>query len=221
MKPQFCLTKSIATLIAGSLVMAANVHALPKGETVRSGNASFDRNGGRLNIRASDRAIIDYRSFNISRGEKVQFIQPGRNATVLNRVTEANPSRIFGTMEANGRIVLMNPYGIFFGNGAVINVGSLMAAAGNISDADFLAGRGNIGLSGSVSNHGNITAVDGVSLYGTKVENSGTITSQAGAIEMLAGSSVYVGETGGNIFAGAAASAPRPRVVSRSAAPVS
>ena len=162
--------------------MAANVHALPKGETVRSGNASFDRSGGRLNIRAGDRAIIDYRSFNISRGEKVQFIQPGRDSTVLNRVTEANPSKIFGTMEANGRIVLMNPYGIFFGTGAVINVGGLIAAAGNMSDSDFLAGKGNVGLSGTVTNRGTIAAVDGVSLYGTKVDNSGTITSQAGAI---------------------------------------
>src|SRR5688572_2191493 len=136
MKPQFCLTKSIATLIAGTLVVTSNVHALPKGEAVRSGNASFERAGGRMSIRAGDRAIIDYRSFNISRGEKVEFIQPGRNSTVLNRVTERNPSKIFGTLEGNGRVVLMNPYGIFFGNGAVVNVGSLIAAAGNMSDAD-------------------------------------------------------------------------------------
>ena len=75
MKPQFCLTKSIATLIAGTFVLSATAHALPKGEAVRSGNARFERDGSKLNIRAGDRAIIDYRSFNISRGEKVQFVR--------------------------------------------------------------------------------------------------------------------------------------------------
>ena len=222
MKPKFCLTHSIATLIVGTLVLAENVHALPKGETVRSGSASFERAGGRLNIRAGDRAIIDYRSFNISKSERVQFFQPGRNSTVLNRVTDANPTRIFGTLESNGRIVLLNPYGIFFENGSVINIGGLVAAAGNMSDSDFLSGNATISLGGNVVNRGSITAVDGVGLYGTSVTNSGTITSQTGAIEMMAGSQVYVGEQGGNIFAGTAdPSIPKPRVLGKGRAAVS
>ena len=222
MKPKFCLTHSIATLIVGTLVLAENLHALPKGETVRSGNASFERVGGRLNIRAGDRAIIDYRSFNISKSERVQFLQPGRNSTVLNRVNDTNPTRIFGTLESNGRIVLLNPYGIFFENGSVINIGGLVAAAGSMSDSDFLSGNATISLGGNVVNRGSITAIDGVGLYGTSVTNSGTITSQTGAIEMMAGSQVYVGEQGGNIFAGTAdPSIPKPRVLGKGRAAVS
>src|SRR5690242_15397948 len=100
---RFSLSGAIATTIVSTLVLAETGYALPKGEAVRKGNASFERAGGRLNIRAGDRAIIDYRSFNISKGERVQFIQPGKNSTVLNRVTERNPTRIFGTLQANGK----------------------------------------------------------------------------------------------------------------------
>ena len=215
MKPKIFLAKSIATLLA-TITLTSALHALPQGEQVRAGTAAFNRTGAALDIRTSDRAIINYQSFSIGAAERVNFIQPGAQSITLNRVTAPNPSQIFGTLTSNGRIVLANPYGIFFQSGSVVNVGSLIAGAGHISDSDFLAGRINFSsLSGDVENRGSITAITDVALYGEHVSNSGSITSQKGSVTLAAGSSVYVGEAGGNIFVGSAAAIPKARVVSR------
>ncbi len=215
MKPKFFLAKSIASLLATGVALTSALHALPQGEQVGAGTAVFERSGAVLNIRTSDRAIINYSSFNIGAGERVNFIQPGTQSITLNRVTEPNPTHIFGTLQANGRIVLANPYGIFFESGSVINVGGLIAGAGHIADSDFLAGRINFSsLTGSVENRGNIIAVDDVGLYGARVSNEGVITSLKGAVTLGAGGSVYVGERDGNIFVGTAA-IPKARVVSK------
>ncbi|MEO6753944.1 MAG: filamentous hemagglutinin N-terminal domain-containing protein, partial [Chthoniobacteraceae bacterium] len=217
MKPKTFLAKSIATLIATGITLTSALHALPLGEQVRAGSATFSRTGPMLDIRTSDRAIINYQSFSIGSGERVNFLQPGAQSITLNRVTAPNPSQIFGTLTSNGQIVLANPYGIFFQNGSVVNVGGLVAGAGHIADSDFLAGRINFSsLTGDVENRGKITAVSDVGLYGAHVSNEGTITSQKGTVTLAAGSSVYVGESGGNIFVGTAPAAiPKARVVSR------
>jgi filamentous hemagglutinin family protein len=216
MKPKHFLAKSIATLLATGITLTSALHALPQGEQVQAGAATFDRSGAALNIRTSDRAIINYQSFSIGAGERVNFLQPGAQSITLNRVTAPNPSQIFGTLTSNGHIVLANPYGIYFQSGSVVNVGGLVAGAGHISNSDFLAGRINFSsLSGDVENHGSIIAINDVGLYGEHVSNTGSIASQKGAVTLAAGSSVYVGEAGGNIFVGSAAAIPKARVVSR------
>jgi len=187
MKPKFFLAKSIATLLATGITLTSPLHALPQGAQVQAGTASFSQAGGALNIRTSDRAIINYQSFSIGGSERVNFIQPSTLSITLNRVTAPNPSQILGTLTSNGKIVLANPYGIYFGSGAVVNVGGLVAGAGHISDSDFLAGKINFSsLSAGVENRGTIIAVDDVGLYGTQVSNSGSITSQNGAVTLSA-----------------------------------
>ena len=108
MKPKF-LAKSIASLIATSVTLTSALHALPQGEQVKAGTAAFSRAGGALNIRTSDRAIINYQSFNIGSAERVNFIQPSAQSITLNRVTAPNPSQILGALSSNGQIVLANP----------------------------------------------------------------------------------------------------------------
>ncbi|MEQ1851697.1 MAG: filamentous hemagglutinin N-terminal domain-containing protein, partial [Chthoniobacteraceae bacterium] len=215
MHARFFLSKSIATLLATGITFTSALHALPQGEQVQSGTAVFERSAGALDIRTGERAIINYQSFNIGAAERVSFIQPSAQSITLNRVTEPNPSHIFGTLTSNGQIVLANPYGIFFESGSVINVGGIIAAAGHISDSDFLAGRMRFtGLTGDVENRGSIIAIDDVGLYGAHVSNEGVISSEKGAVTMAAGSSVFVGEAGGNIFVNAPADIPKAKVVS-------
>jgi filamentous hemagglutinin family protein len=199
MKASPYLATSIATLIftlGGSRAMA-----LPTGEAVARGKADFKRDGGRMQIRASDRAVINFRGFNIDRNEAVTFVQPGAKSRVLNRVTDGNPTQIFGRLKANGQVVLVNPSGVFFQSGAVLNVGGMIAAAGKISDEDFVAGRNRFTeLSGEVHNAGVIRATGDVSLVGRHVSNSGIIRSSRGLVSMVAGDEVLVGERGGNVF---------------------
>jgi filamentous hemagglutinin family protein len=204
MKAHQYLATSIATLLATMGGQRAN--ALPQGEAVAHGKANFKRDGGRMEIRASDRAVINFRGFNIDRNEAVTFVQPGSKSRVLNRVTDGNPTQIFGQLKANGQVMLVNPSGVFFQNGSMVNVGGIIAAAGNISDADFQAGRNRFTeLSGEVNNAGTIRATGDVSLVGAHVGNSGIIESGRGMVSLVAGDEVLVGERGGNVYVSGAA----------------
>ncbi|MFT5422320.1 MAG: filamentous hemagglutinin family protein [Phycisphaerales bacterium] len=178
-----------------ALFLAAGVAAAgPDGAVVTSGSASFANNGSTTTITASDGTIINYNSFNIGSTETVQFVQPGANASVLNRILGGSPTNIDGTLLGNGRVYFVNPAGVIFGNNAVVNVGHLYAAAANISDSDFLAGNNNFtGASGSVTNYGQITG-DFVGLIGARVANFGNITAPHGTVVMAAGNDVYLSE---------------------------
>ncbi|MHC4086001.1 MAG: two-partner secretion domain-containing protein, partial [Planctomycetota bacterium] len=152
------------------------VLAGPEGAQVVNGDVAIQQSGYNTTITASDKAIINYSSFDIARPEIVQFIQPDTSASVLNRILSANPTNINGTLLANGRVFFVNPAGVYFGNGAQVNVNQLVASALNITDADFINGRYNfVGGEGSVINEGDIFA-EKVYLIGRQVANSGSIS---------------------------------------------
>src|SRR5262249_47283388 len=71
---------------------------------------------------------LNWRNFNIDAGYSVSFAQPSESAVALNRIYQADPSRIFGSLDANGRVYLINQNGILFGEGARVDVGGLIAS---------------------------------------------------------------------------------------------
>ncbi len=177
------------------------VFSKPRGGQVVSGTASFTQDGNLTVITASNRSIINYQGFDIGKGETVQFVQPGAHATVLNRVLTPDPTNIFGSLQSNGIVIITNPYGVFFQNGSVVNVGGLVAGAGKISDADFSAGKIHFtDLTGDVRNDGIIAADNRIALMGANVVNTGSMTAAHGMAMMVSGPDVYVGEKNGNIF---------------------
>ncbi len=194
-------TTGAAVLAAAmAAAMSTAVIAGPEDYQVVVGNVTFTRQGNMWIITASDGAIINYASFDILPFETVQFIQPSNLSTVLNRINSAAPTRIDGTLLANGNVYFVNPAGVIFGNNAVVNVGGLFAAAGNISNEDFLAGRNNFtNLQGVVRNEGSIRA-DLVAMVGKQVQNYGTIVSPNGTVVMAAGEEVFVGKEGSQVF---------------------
>ena len=141
------LVLALARIGCGSLLIPALTAApalaqLPTGGTVAGGTATI-RNvdaGRQVIIQGTDKAIINWRGFSIGQGASVQFVQPGATSVVLNRVTGNDPSSIFGTLSANGRVFLVNPFGIYFAPGASLDVGGLVASTLNIRDNDFLSG---------------------------------------------------------------------------------
>lgn len=192
----------LMTLAAGTCFTMLSVQASagPKGERVVRGNVQIDRNGAETVIRASNKAIINYESFSIRPGESVQFIQPGAKSRVLNRVTGSEVSRIDGSLVANGRVYLVNPAGVVFGPNSVVSAAGFIAAAGNLSDRDFLAGVDRFtSLTGPISAQGLITA-DAVHLIGERVANAGTIVADGGVVTMLAGGDVMLREKGSTIM---------------------
>ena len=172
----------------------------PEGAQVASGQVTFQQSGLNTTVTASDKAIVNYRSFDIAQPEVVRFVQPGSDASVLNRILSANPTNIDGTLLANGRVFFVNPAGVYIGEGAMINVNQLVASGLNISNSDFLNGRYNfIGGEGAVVNRGSILAKKAY-LIGERITNSGNIRCPDGYVVMAAGERVFVGESGSNLM---------------------
>jgi len=168
--------------------------ALPTNGSVASGAVTLQQDAATLRVnQASDKAIVNWDTFNIGRDASVQFVQPGAGSTILNRVL-SGPSDIAGKLTSNGRVYLVNPNGVLFGASARVDVGSLVVAAGSVSDSSFLAGAPQVATSGRVANAGSIATVDGgsVVLAGAGVANSGSITAPHGAITLAAGDAVRV-----------------------------
>ncbi|MEX2213308.1 MAG: filamentous hemagglutinin N-terminal domain-containing protein [Phycisphaeraceae bacterium] len=183
----------------GALSVTTPAVAAPQGETVIRGNVNFSQQGNTTVITAGHNSIIQYQSFNIGAAERVQFVQPGVNARVLNRISGVMPTLIEGQLLANGQVYLVNPSGITFGPNSVINVGGLYAAAGNLSDADFLANVDHFtNLTGSVMNYGVINA-QSVALVGQHVANHGSITASS-YITLAVGNDVLVSESGSHVY---------------------
>lgn len=106
-----------------------------------SGNASAVQQGNTLTVtQQSDRALLNWATFNISADGRVVFQQPSRTSIALNRIYQDSPSRIFGRLEANGEIYLVNPNGLVFGRTAIVNAAGILASTLNISDSTFAAG---------------------------------------------------------------------------------
>ncbi|HEX7389990.1 MAG TPA: filamentous hemagglutinin N-terminal domain-containing protein, partial [Acidiphilium sp.] len=114
----------------------------PQGGQVVGGSASITQGAGSTTItQSSQRAAIDWQSFNVGSNAHVTFVQPNAQAIALNRVISENPSIIAGRIDANGQIVLMNQSGVVFAHGSQVNAESLIVSTSGISAKNFMAGK--------------------------------------------------------------------------------
>ncbi|MET3131648.1 filamentous hemagglutinin family protein [Oxalobacteraceae bacterium GrIS 1.11] len=188
--------KWLALLIASCFGSAA---ANPVAPQVVNGQVTFNRQGNVFSITNTPNAIINWQSFSIGADELTRFIQQGASSSVLNRITGQDPSRILGALQSNGRVFLINPNGILFGQGARVDVNGLVASSLAISNADFLSGKNNFtggATAGPVNNQGSIaTAVGGqVFLIAPDVANAGIISAPNGQVVLAAGHSVQLAD---------------------------
>ena len=145
-------------------------------------------------IQSSQQAILEWQSFNIASGQTTQFVQPNVNAVALNRISPLQgASQIFGTLNANGIVILVNGAGIHFGNGSTINVGGLIASTSDISNANFLAGKyifdQPTNYNASIINEGRILATHHglIALIGQNIQNNGLIRASLGSVVLATG----------------------------------
>ncbi|MEO3434395.1 filamentous hemagglutinin N-terminal domain-containing protein [Inquilinus sp. CAU 1745] len=196
----------LAVLMATTAMVAPGyVRANPTGGVVNGGTATIGGEGtDAVTIdQTSDRAIIDWASFDIGAGESTQFNQPA-GGVALNRIGGATASSILGSLGATGTIFLINPNGVVFGAGSTVNVGSLVATTAGIANADFMAGNYNFDAASAVAgatieNAGTITVADTglAALVAPNVINSGTITAELGRVE-LAGAETFTVDLAGD-----------------------
>jgi filamentous hemagglutinin family protein len=173
----------------------------PTGGAVVAGSATIGSAGPTLTINQSTQnAIINWQQFSIASGETTKYIVPNSSSATLNRVTGGNPSAIYGTLQSNGILYLVNPSGIVVGPGGRIDTASFLASTLDVSNQQFLAG-GNLNFTGasnaSIDNEGAIHASTGdVYLIANQVNNNGTVTAPQGNVGMAAGSDVLFQQAG-------------------------
>ncbi|MDN2715638.1 YDG domain-containing protein [Janthinobacterium sp. SUN120] len=189
---------ALALLLAGCFGAAQANPALPQ---VVHGQATFNQQGNVFSITNTPNTIINWQSFSIHAGEITRFIQQNGNSAVLNRITGQDPSKILGALESNGKVFLINPNGIVFGQGAKVDVNGLVASSLGMTNEDFLAGKRQFtagGVAGAVGNAGTINAGKGgqVLLIAPNVENTGLITAPNGEVILAAGRSVQLADPG-------------------------
>lgn len=185
---------TLAAAVALSMTGAA--YALPQGASVVSGNVTVNNPTATQQVitQTTNKAIVNWQGFDIGSNESVNIKQPSANSVQLNRITAGtNPTQILGSLTANGRVMLVNPNGVFFGTGSQVNVGGLVATTADITNANFNSGNYNFDIAGkptaSIINKGNITAKNGglVAFVAPGVQNDGVITAKLGKVQLASG----------------------------------
>ena len=183
------------------------IYANPVLNNVASGNVSITQTGTTTVVnQSSQKAIINWNSFNIGKNESTHFNQVS-GGVALNRINpNQGASQIYGQLSATGQIILVNPAGIFFGPGSYVNVGGMIATTQNIRDSDFLANyyhfENNAQFAGAVINQGTIIAADHglVALVGNNVSNEGLIQANMGKVVMASGEATTMNFSGNQLI---------------------
>jgi filamentous hemagglutinin family protein len=167
----------------------------PVGGVVARGAASIAQTAARTTIRQrSQRAVIDWRGFDVGRRHQVVFAQPGRDAATLNRVDSVRPSVIQGSVRAPGTVIIQNTAGVIFTGSAKVDTGGLVATSQAVDAARFERD-GGLTIGGGerpgarVVNHGTITVGEAglAALVGGDVENAGAIVARRGTVALASG----------------------------------
>jgi filamentous hemagglutinin family protein len=176
------------------LAAAGGAHAadLPTGGKVAAGSVSIQTGASQVQVnQTSDRAIVNWQSFDIGQGKSVAFSQPSQTSAILNRVTGQDVSQIAGTLSANGQVFLINPNGLIFSStGKVLANGGFVGSTLDIRDSDFMAGRLNFsGSGGAILNQGHIISGRNaaVALLAGTVSNDGLIRAPLGKVMIGSG----------------------------------
>ena len=193
---RMALTLQASAMLVLSLPAQAQPapNARPTGGSVVAGSAAISQTTSNTQInQSSQRAAINWRSFDVGNRQSVTFNQPSASAVALNRVTGPDPSQIAGRIDANGQIILMNQSGVIFYKGAQVNTAGLIVTTANMTDKNFMAGKlkfdqASQNPNAAIDNAGNITIKEAglAALVAPQVRNSGTITAQLGHV-VLAG----------------------------------
>src|SRR3546814_9612644 len=80
------------------------------------------------------RAVINWQSFSIGEGSRVDIRQPDARSALLNRVTGDTTSTIAGSLNANGQVFLINPNGIQITATGTVRAAGFVASTLDIGD---------------------------------------------------------------------------------------
>ena len=198
------LVKSILlglSLGAGVLANPLISYALPQGGAGSAG-VTINTSGTQMDIASTvENNVINWQSFNIAGGEKVQFDGGAKTNNYLNLINSMSPSKIDGIINGGNNVYLINPNSVIFGAGSSVNVGNLYVSTRNIDDTAINAFKTNgtnplggdlSGLKGDIVNLGTMTATN-IMLEGDNISFINGKDSLTGSVEVKANGEIQVG----------------------------
>lgn len=211
--PRFYCKRLIA--FAASIMMPASLLALPStadfshiGGIADSANYTINNaNESTLNLTA-DRQVVHFSGggFNLSASEVFNASYTGSNVSqapsVLIKDVSENPSAIFGKLNGNMQVFLINQNGVLFGNGSSVDLPGLVVSSLDLSAPDFEAGNFNFihnGLSSGITIEG-LTSVNDVSFISDTVTIDGEVNVTNGGFHAVAGENVVVTYDSNNLI---------------------
>ena len=153
--------------------------ALPILDKATNANVTTDRTNMNIQITGGQGSVgtLNWKSFNVGKDSSVNYEFTAHNQTALNKVSSSGGlSQIYGKItdsgcfncgyEGTGKIILINPNGVLFGDGANVNVNSFTAST---MDGVYDAKNNKLTLTkdGNQKDFG-IVVLDGAKIHGDK-----------------------------------------------------
>ncbi|WP_457854001.1 two-partner secretion system adhesin CdrA [Pseudomonas aeruginosa] len=194
---RFVLAASSTLMFAIASINAAM--AAPTGAQFNPNEIKISQQGKTTLIdQSTQRAIINWKGFDVSADEAVRFNQPGVTSSTLNRVTAGQESVIAGRISAPGQVIIYNSNGVVFSGSAKVDVGSLITTTANISDEHFRQGKLIFDQPGNpdarIVNDGSISVAEkGLAAFvAPSLANNGVINARLGTVAMAAGNAATI-----------------------------
>ncbi|MBG4233268.1 two-partner secretion system adhesin CdrA [Pseudomonas aeruginosa] len=194
---RFVLAASSTLMFAIASINAAM--AAPTGAQFNPNEIKISQQGKTTLIdQSTQRAIINWKGFDVSADEAVRFNQPGVTSSTLNRVTAGQESVIAGRISAPGQVIIYNSNGVVLSGSAKVDVGSLITTTANISDEHFRQGKLIFDQPGNpdarIVNDGSISVAEkGLAAFvAPSVANNGVINARLGTVAMAAGNAATI-----------------------------
>ena len=173
--------------------------AAPQGGKVVSGSAQIHHSGATTTINQnSNRAVINWNSFDIGKNETVRHNMPSANSAGLHRVVGGGgASQILGQLQSNGNVYLVNPAGVVIHKGARIDTNSFTATSRDISNDNFMKGNMVFDKPGrpdaKIINQGTISVKENglAALVAPTVRNDGVIAGKLAKVALASGDSTW------------------------------
>ncbi len=147
----------LALVSISSTAMAADINTgtFTAGNVLgKTNNAEVAIRNNRMDINVIGKkgavAQVDFRNFNVKKSQQVNYGFSNTSQTMINRVLGGNKSTINGRMTNSsiggtgyaetGKVILINPAGVMFGQGSTVDLNSLTVSTFDLKGAKNLKG---------------------------------------------------------------------------------
>lgn len=182
------------------------IYAAPQHGIVAAGQATISQNGTKLDVvQSSNKAVIDWRSFNIEAGEHTQFHQPSAVSGTINRVSGLETPKLIGKLSANGQVIVVTPNNVFYSQKTKVDVAGIVATTTNLKNRDSVVGKlpKRLGkLNAKSVKRGEVTVKEAglAGFVAPFVDKDSTINAKLGKVALASGNSFTVDMAGDNLI---------------------